>query len=358
VNTMGKKDKTTTESKRARHEATVTEHEVTDTETNNYPGNFAELNADFGDDVWDLDKFIDNFRVRIVRDVENELEFDMIGIDPAIANAFRRILISEVPTVAIEKVEIYNNTSLFQDDFLSHRLGLIPIKVDPRRFNLPVSDDQRVARDAEKEDTIAFEMKLKCLKGKGADAEVVNREVLSKHLTFAPLNDAQATRFEHDPPHAVDDDILIAKLSPGQELDLRLVCVKGIGRDHAKFSPVSTASYRLLPKIELLRDVTGPDAELLQESFTKGVIEVVKKGSKKQAKVVDARIDMCSRNIYRHEHLKDAVRMSLVKDHFIFSIESTGALAPNELVMDAIDILIEKCESFISEINEQKMSSS
>jgi hypothetical protein len=42
------------------------------------------------------------------------LVFDMIGVDPAVANALRRILISEVPTVAIEHVFIVNNTSIIQ----------------------------------------------------------------------------------------------------------------------------------------------------------------------------------------------------------------------------------------------------
>lgn len=43
-----------------------------------------------------LDNFCDNFRVEVIRLTEDEMEFDMIGIDPALANAFRRILISEV----------------------------------------------------------------------------------------------------------------------------------------------------------------------------------------------------------------------------------------------------------------------
>lgn len=63
------------------------------------------------------------------------MEFDMIGIDPSIANAFRRILIAELPTMAIEKVLIANNTSVIQDEVLAHRLGLIPIKADPRLFD-------------------------------------------------------------------------------------------------------------------------------------------------------------------------------------------------------------------------------
>jgi DNA-directed RNA polymerase I and III subunit RPAC1 len=62
------------------------------------------------------------------------MEFDMIGIDASIANAFRRILLAEIPTMAIEKVYINNNTSVIQDEVLAHRLGLIPLKADPTKF--------------------------------------------------------------------------------------------------------------------------------------------------------------------------------------------------------------------------------
>jgi DNA-directed RNA polymerase I and III subunit RPAC1 len=44
----------------------------------------------------------------------------------------------------------------------------------------------------------------------------------------------------------VHDDLLISKMRPGHELDLKLHAVKGIGKDHAKFSPVgkySAVSY-------------------------------------------------------------------------------------------------------------------
>ena len=63
------------------------------------------------------------------------MEFDMIGIDASIANSFRRILLSEVPTMAIEKVHVFNNTSVIQDEVLAHRLGLIPLKANPKLFN-------------------------------------------------------------------------------------------------------------------------------------------------------------------------------------------------------------------------------
>lgn len=37
-----------------------------------------------------------NFRIEVIKMDEYEIEFDMIGIDASIANAFRRILLAEV----------------------------------------------------------------------------------------------------------------------------------------------------------------------------------------------------------------------------------------------------------------------
>lgn len=43
-------------------------------------------------------------------------------------------MIAEIPTIAIEKVGIWQNTSIIADENLAHRVGLIPIKADPRKF--------------------------------------------------------------------------------------------------------------------------------------------------------------------------------------------------------------------------------
>ena len=62
------------------------------------------------------------------------LEMDLVGIDAASANALRRIIIAEIPTMAFHKVLLYQNTSVIPDELLVHRLGLLPLKVEPNNF--------------------------------------------------------------------------------------------------------------------------------------------------------------------------------------------------------------------------------
>lgn len=71
----------------------------------------------------------------------------------------------------------------------------------------------------------------------------------------------------------------------------------------------------------------------------------------KEAVVVDPRHDTCSRNVYRYPELAERVVMEKIPDHFIFSVESVGANSPEDLVSMAWDVLIEKCDYFIAELN-------
>lgn len=76
-------------------------------------------------------------------------------------------------------------------------------------------------------------------------------------------------RLVNDRPEPVHNDILIARLRPGQEIDLTVHCHKGNNsgeRGHAKWSPVATAWYRLLPRIDVLGDVKAEAADRLVRS--------------------------------------------------------------------------------------------
>ena len=58
-----------------------------------------------------------------------KVEFDIRGIDPAMSNTLRRIMIAEVPQMAFDRILIYNNTTLIQDEVLAHRLGFCSRKI-------------------------------------------------------------------------------------------------------------------------------------------------------------------------------------------------------------------------------------
>ena len=50
-------------------------------------------------------------------------------------------MIAEIPTISIEKVKIWQNTSIIPDENLAHRLGLIPLNVDARLFDYHKEDE-------------------------------------------------------------------------------------------------------------------------------------------------------------------------------------------------------------------------
>ena len=152
-------------------------------------------------------------------------------------------------------------------------------------------------------------------------------------------------------------DILIAKLRPGQVIRLQMHCNKGIGGDHAKFSPVATAFYRLMPQIDIVKPIFGKDADKFARCFPYGVIDQVpitaeelekpeyegaKEGDKK-AVVKNAMKDTVSRECLRHEEFEGKVLLGRVRDHFIFSVESTGQFSSEELFIDSVKLLKTKC---------------
>ncbi|BFZ62005.1 DNA-directed RNA polymerase core subunit rpc40 [Saitoella coloradoensis] len=329
---------------RPRNEVGIEMDRVTNVTSTDFPQHWP------GEDhSWDLDYFKKTFKVDFRSREGDDMEFDLIGLDASIANAFRRILISEIPTMAIEYVFVINNTSVIQDEVLAHRLGLIPIRAHPDRFawfQKPAEGEEPNHTDY---DTVVLTLDQKCERNPdAAEGEkdplkaYTGAHVYSRDLQWQPKGQ-QEEWFADAPVEAVNPNILIAKLRPGQEIQLQLYAVLGIGKDHAKFSPVSTASYRLLPVIRIMSPIVGRDALKFQKCFPQGVIELVKNADgEDEARVADARKDTVSRECLRHEEFQGKVQLGRVRDHFIFSIESTGVMTPDELFRKSVAVLRQK----------------
>ncbi|TXT15850.1 hypothetical protein VHUM_00353 [Vanrija humicola] len=297
------------------------------------------------DHSWNLDKFKENLVVSLQRLTPSTLEFDLVGVDASIANAIRRILIAEVPTVAIEDVYVWNNTSIMQDEVLAHRVGLVPLKINPRTLDFKPS-----AYSAPMEtDTHVFDLRIKCERRRDAapgetDPKKLYHDsnVYTGMMKWAPSGN-QAAKYRGIEPKPVLDDILLVKLRPGQVVDLHCFARKGIGADHAKYSPVATASYRLLPHIILRGPIPEEHQEKFQKCFAPGVVEIKKdEQGKNQVVIANPRKDTVSREVLRHPEFQDLVELARIRDHFLFNIESAGQYPPADLVPEAIKIMLGK----------------
>ncbi len=94
-----------------------------------------------------------------VRRLERDYtEFLLTNTDLSMANALRRIIIAEVPTIAIDLVEFENNTTVLNDEFIAHRLGLIPLTSEAAvHMKRPFE-----AYDREEEVQVVFTLSVKC----------------------------------------------------------------------------------------------------------------------------------------------------------------------------------------------------
>ncbi|OJD29477.1 dna-directed rna polymerase i and iii subunit [Diplodia corticola] len=343
---------------------------VSNISSTDFPGHFP------GEDhKWSLEKFKQNFHVDFHRNEQFDAQFSLVGIDAAIANAFRRILIAELPTLAIEDVYIIKNTSIIQDEVLAHRLGLIPLKGNPEAirnmtwYKKPESGESEEAAHTDY-NTVVMELNVQCdwapdarelaKKGETDPKKLfINSSVYASQINFVPTGRQTELFAGEGAIQPVHPDILIAKLRPGQSINLSMHCIKSIGADHAKFSPVATATYRLLPHIQILQPILGADAHKFARCFPAGVIaeetvtaaEAAQPGSpyaghegEKKAVVANPFNDTVTREVLRHDEFKDKVKLGRVRDHFIFSVESSGQFDSDDLFIQSVKALKVKCE--------------
>jgi len=275
-------------------------------------------------------------------------------------------------------VYIENNTSVIQDEVLAHRLGLIPFKGgreglhDFLKWHKKPEAGEDPYANCFDWNTVRLELEVTCTPNEDAEKGETdptklyhNAHVYAKDIVFVPTGKQSEYFSGEDIIAPVNPDILIAKLRPRQTISLAMHMHKGIGGDHAKFSPVATASYRLLPTISITKPILGADAEKFAKCFADGVIglekvskkEAGKAGSgyeghagEKKAVVKDPMRDTVSRECLRHPEFEGKVKLGRRRDHFIFSIESTGQWDSDELFLEAVKHLKLKCKKLEQQV--------
>ncbi|MFH0715162.1 MAG: DNA-directed RNA polymerase subunit D [Candidatus Diapherotrites archaeon] len=214
-------------------------------------------------------------------------------------NSLRRVMQSDVPTLAIEEVTISENNSILFDEFLTQRLGLIPLTTDLKSYALG--------------DSIVLTLE------KEGPATVYSREIKSK-----------------DPKVKVVGNAPIVKLGKGQKVRLELKAVMGKGKEHAKWSP-GVFSYR--PVAEL--NISENAGEEAVKACPKHILE--KKG-KKVVLTDSLACDACAACV--DSSGSENISLSISDTDFVFSIESFGQLECDEIIAKGIELLREKTEEF------------
>lgn len=289
------------------------------------------------------------------------LDFELHDTDISVANAIRRVMIAEVPTMAIEIVTVRENRSALHDEYIAHRLGLIPL-VSSRVDEFNLSDECDECEDYCTKCSVRFDLKCKGPLKPGKTEESQMYFVTSKDLVNLDERDAlcETVKPVHTSDGAPDDSsgIVIMKLGPGQELDMGLIAKKGIGKEHAKWSPMCQVAYRIdPPAVELILDqlndifVADRETKLAIVELSEGLLQLEKEEEKLEytSPFLEGRIAITQDTIRRIGELAissghsaaDVIRHNTPK-RFLFNAETTGAMPPARALYFALAIIRKK----------------
>ena len=323
--------------------------------------------------------------IKILKLESDTIECSLKNADLAFANSLRRIIISEVPTMAIDMVQVTENTSPLFDEFVVHRLGLVPlISEDIEHYNFPLNCNCKEGCPKCKVD---FDIIVKCDENIRQDTIDVTSEDIkpkNKDIKVRPVK-----YNDHGP-------IVITKLKKGQSIIMTLTAKKGMGKTHAKWSPVCTCVMKQVPNVEFLKDGEEFLNNLSQNDkikFCEACPTKVFKYDENKDKIIIDKMEKCTyceecmikiqdfiNKMDKENFLKEQKKLEgseekikqnkgpsinyreLIKvepkpNEFLFIVESTGALSPKKIITEAFSIMKKKfldVDKILSEIDDER----
>jgi DNA-directed RNA polymerase subunit D len=231
-------------------------------------------------------------------------------------NTLRRVMLSELPKLAINDVIIYDNTSPLFDEIITHRLGLIPIPTDLK--------------------LLMFRKDCKC-KGKGCPSCTVRYTLSKEEEGIVYSGDLQP---EHESFAIKESKIPIVELSKDQRIILEVEAVLGMAKNHAKWQTVHAPTYMMDISIEVDKKRIDEVKDFIKE-IPKDLVEL--KSNKLEMKditklpVLESYIDKAN---------VDFIKIKRDPTKITFNFETDGSLNAKDALKESIDILKKKYDEF------------
>ncbi len=232
-------------------------------------------------------------------------------------NAIRRIMISDLPKLAIDKVIIYDNTTALFDEIISHRLGMIPIPTDLSLLN--------------------FQEKCTC-NGVGCPSCTVRYTLSKEGAGMVYSGDLQPAESSWT---ITENKVPIVELFGDQRLILEVEAVLGQGKNHAKWQSVVSPGYRFHPNITF-DPKNKENVDEFVSSLPQGLVQI--KGN--EIIISDMKKLSVLESYINKNHI-DYITLKKDQRHIYFHFETDGSLQAKDAMLHSIKIFEEK----LSELN-------
>ena len=274
--------------------------------------------------------------IQILEMAERKCKFILKDSTPSMANALRRTMLSDIPKMAIDKVEFHlgpidvdgkefeSVTPLF-DEIIAHRLGMVPIPTDLSLFN-----DQK-----------------DCVCG-GEGCPSCSIMYLLKKSGPCTVYSGDMEPLGSPDLKVKDENIPIVELTDRQSVLIYAHAVMGTASTHVKWQVANGVGYKYLPKVSIENDVSDEDS-----------IKAVIKGCPKKVfddvggKLVAARPLDCIFCGACKANSRGAVVVEADDKNFVFKFETDGSLTAQEVLDKAAEILSENAKAFAVELRGQ-----
>jgi DNA-directed RNA polymerase subunit D len=291
-----------------------------------------------------------DIEVKILKLTDTYVEILFSNVPLPILNAIRRIIQLEVPTMAIDEVIFYENSSPLYDEIIAHRLGLIPLRSEEaiKRYRSPEecakcmetyyaeTPEEGVTRPGTGECENCFTY----IRG-----SVENPDTSSELKTF------YSGELLSDDPYVqpVYKEIPIVILGPGQKLSFDAKARLGRGIEHVKWSPVSVAGVRYVARIhtETVSEERISQAEECVRYCPVNIL-VFSREEKKIVSKNDLECILCNQCLKRCP--EDSIKIIPQENQFILFFESVGQLSIKTILMEALNMLISKIDYLLKQI--------